>query len=154
MKKEGFSLAEILVVIAIFGLLAMIAVPNMLATRISTNESTAVSSLGSIFSAAQSYRMSAGNLLPVSIADLQNATPTYGNFCPDVSDCRNNGYIFQISGTGLDTDFLVTAVPQAYGTQGKRKFCITTDGVIRFLDNGTITPPDNVSTCNGWTSLD
>ncbi|MCU0652547.1 MAG: prepilin-type N-terminal cleavage/methylation domain-containing protein [Candidatus Omnitrophica bacterium] len=152
-KTRGFSLAEIIVVIAIIGILAMIAVPNMLTTRISTNESAATSLLGSIFSAAQSYRLSAGNLLPDSVADLQNATPPYGNFCTNVSDCRNSGYIFQISGTGIDADFFASAVPEAYGTAGKRKFCVTTDGVIRSLDDGNATPPTDVSACNTWTSL-
>jgi len=128
--RKGFTLIEIMVVIGIIVLLATLAIPNLLRTRINVNESAAIANLQSLFTASQSYWSATGSL-PDSIDDLQNATPPYITICENSTDCRKNGYIYEIKGTGNSTTFWIYAYPQIDGTTGENRFCINDEGVVR-----------------------
>ncbi len=151
-KQKGFSLIELLIVVAIILIIAAIAIPNLLRSKIAANESSAVGSVRTIGTAEVTYSSSWGSGFSTGLTQLGGAAPcitaTAGAAClidPLLSSAAatKSGYTFNALGTFPDVSvppilngFEVNATPVTYQTTGVRAFCDDQTGVIKFNVNG------------------
>lgn len=158
--NAGFSLIELLIVVAIILIIAAIAIPNLLRARIAANESSAAASVRSIATAEVSYNAAYPTLgyapaLPNLGGVAAACTPSSATAClidTVLSTGVKSGYTFKAtgfpSGSGINVSFVVGAAPSAFNQTGVRNFCIITDGVLRSNPGvaGGLPAPD-VATC-------
>ena len=161
MKKEkGFSLIELLIVVAIILIIAAIAIPNLMRSKMAANESSAISSLRTINTAEVTYAtiypsVGYSNDLP-SLGGLPAACSVPGG-ATSATACivdevlatatslanAKSGYFFTYGGLiavgGINTSYTVTASPTIVGTAGQRYFFTDQSGVLRYGLTGPAT---------------
>ena len=147
-RQKGFSLIELLIVVAIILIIAAIAIPNLLRARIAANEASAASSLRTINTACVTYS-STYNSYPTALSYLgpsNGATPTStdADLLDDVlapagggSTSTKSGYTFSF--TGAQYTYTVTASPVSLNQTGVRYFYTDPSGVIRYNSGAAAT---------------
>ena len=138
--KSAFTMVEIMIVVAIIAMLAAIAIPNLLYSRMLSNEAVAQGTLKTISSACESFRASdMTHAFPATLADLTAATPPYISNVVDTATTGipKNGYFYEFTIIGAaQQQFICSARPSAYQTTGTRTFAINETGQLRAITNG------------------
>ena len=159
-KQKGFSLIELLIVVAIILIIAAIAIPNLLRSRIAANEASAVGSLRTINTAEVTYAStypaqgfatglailggsgtsssSSGALLLDNVLGCASATAS-------AATCTKSGYLFSITGAGTQPipTYSSNGNPVTVDQTGKRYFYSDASGVIRYNTSTPATSTDS-----------
>ena len=138
-KQKGFSLIELLIVVAIILIIAAIAIPNLIRSKIAANEASAVASLRTLNTSAVSYSTTYG-AYPTTLTELGPLTPPT-SASADLIDSvlatgTKSGYVFVMAaGAVAGANYTVHADPLSAST-GQRHFFTDETLVIR-ADPGT-----------------
>jgi type IV pilus assembly protein PilA len=144
-EEKGFSLIELLIVVAIILIIAAIAIPNLLRSKMSANESSAVATMRTLNTSAVSYSTTYG-AYPTNLTDLGPAT-TPSSTAADLIDsvlandpATKSGYTFVWTSSGTPpSSYTLVATPLQTGVTGQRGFFTNQSGVIRADPAGSAT---------------
>jgi prepilin-type N-terminal cleavage/methylation domain-containing protein len=152
--EKGFTLIELMIVVAVIAIIAAIAIPNLLRSRMSANEAAAIGALRTISNAEVQFQTggfvdadndNVGDFAVLGPAGVVGtlATPAAGAepFVDNVLGSGfKSGYVFVVTPNAAafgDESYTATADPTTQGRTGVRRFFMDNSGVIRFTADGT-----------------
>jgi type IV pilus assembly protein PilA len=146
MKNEhGFSLIELLIVVAIIAIIAAIAVPSMLQARMAANESGAIQGLRTVGSAEVAFS-AVNNQTYAALAGLITASFVDSRFTNGFNGYNYTNTAVNGVAVGPGDTFAVQAVPKTAGSTGRYTYGINSDQIVRWI-SGTPTPKCGTSDC-------
>jgi type IV pilus assembly protein PilA len=164
MKSEtGFSLMELMIVLALIVIILAMAIPSMKEAKINADEASAVQSIRAINQAEVQYQAAYGGYAD-SLANLGGAercsrsATTACLLDQSLAGGVKQGYRFAAIGgnpaDGENTSYVVGAAPEAFDRTGRRRFCSTEKNVMRVDPNGVgNTGPPGAEQCAGFAAL-
>ena len=140
-RQKGFSLIELLIVVAIILIIAAIAIPNLLRSKIAANQASAVGSLRTLNTACIAYSTSYGQF-PSALTNLGPVgSGTASSTSADLIDSvlaagQKSGYTFAFTAGGSNQSYSITATPITAATTGQNMYYTDQSGVIRVDTSG------------------
>ena len=142
-RQKGFSLIELLIVVAIILIIAAIAIPNLLRSKIAANQSSAVGSLRTLNTACIAFSTSYGQY-PAALSNMGpvgsggTASSTSADLIDSVlSAGTKSGYTFVYTAGASNQSYTITATPITAATTGQSMYFTNQSGVIRVDTSGS-----------------
>ena len=155
--KKGFTLIELMIVVAIIAIIAAIAIPNLLRARVAANESSSIGALRTLSTAEATAQTSSvwdadsdGVGAYLALIDMTNYVPPFID--NTLAQGNKSGYQFAITtygGASSEVMWDAYSSPIAYGTSGVRSFYVDESGVVRGVDQGNSNAVPR-ATGTGW----